>query len=260
MIAPQRQKWGLAPFPVTANYSAATRHSNYFRVEVPVTHTSASISVGLTNLTNDGRWMLTWDGENRLVQMESQTNAPVGSKLQLKFGYDAQGRRIQKIVSGPSTLNYQPSTTNRLIYDGWNLIVTLHSYLTPANYFYWGSDLSGSLQGAGGVGGMLWARFGPVPQFAAYDGNGNVMALVHGTSGALTAQYEYGPFGELLTATGSWATSNPFRFSTKYQDSETGHYYYGYRFYNAATGRWLNRDPIDELGGANLYSFIGMTL
>ena len=30
----------------------------------------------------------------------------------------------------------------------------------------------------------------------------------------------------------------------------------GYRFYNASTGRWLNRDPIQERGGINLYSYV----
>jgi RHS repeat-associated protein len=45
---------------------------------------------------------------------------------------------------------------------------------------------------------------------------------------------------------------NPFRFSTKYQDDETSLLYYGYRFYNSSTGRWLSRDPIVEQGFAVL--------
>ena len=48
----------------------------------------------------------------------------------------------------------------------------------------------------------------------------------------------------------------PFRFSTKYQDAETGLLYYGYRFYDPITGRWLSRDPIEEEGGLNLYGFV----
>ena len=64
-----------------------------------------------------------------------------------------------------------------------------------------------------------------------------------------------GPFGEPLAATGAVAAEMPFRFSTKYQDSETGLLYYGYRYYEPSTGRWLSRDPIEESGGANLYGF-----
>jgi RHS repeat-associated protein len=52
------------------------------------------------------------------------------------------------------------------------------------------------------------------------------------------------------------AEANPFRFSTKFTDHETDLLYYGYRFYNPSTGRWLNRDPIEEKGGLNLYAFV----
>jgi len=73
----------------------------------------------------------------------------------------------------------------------------------------------------------------------------------------VAARYEYGPFGELIRATGPMAKVNPFRFSTKYQDEETGLVYYGYRYYDPGTGRWLSRDPIDEAGGLNLYGMVG---
>ena len=81
-----------------------------------------------------------------------------------------------------------------------------------------------------------------------------------------------GPFAEVLRASGPMAKANPLRFSTKYQDDETGLLYYGYRYYNASTGRWLSRDPINEAGQKliaedngrlrvgeelNLYSFVG---
>lgn len=65
-----------------------------------------------------------------------------------------------------------------------------------------------------------------------------------------------GPFGKLLRATGPMAKANPFRFSTKFQDDETDMLYYGYRYYNASTGGWLSRDPIQERGGRNLYGFV----
>jgi RHS repeat-associated protein len=71
-------------------------------------------------------------------------------------------------------------------------------------------------------------------------------------------QYRYGPFGEVIRATGPMAKLNPFRFSTKYQDDETDFLYYGYRYYNPAQGRWIGRDPAGEdQGGANLYGFVG---
>ena len=65
-----------------------------------------------------------------------------------------------------------------------------------------------------------------------------------------------GPFGEPLTTPTGVAAEMPFRFSTKYQDAETGLLYYGYRYYDPITGRWLNRDPIEEAGGLNLYAMV----
>ena len=67
----------------------------------------------------------------------------------------------------------------------------------------------------------------------------------------------YGPFGELIRATGPMAKVNPFRFSTKYDDDESDFLYYGYRYYNPSTGRWPSRDPLYERkGGKNVYAFI----
>ncbi len=89
-----------------------------------------------------------------------------------------------------------------------------------------------------------------------YDANGNIGQLVDAADGEIAAHYEYDPFGNLLTASGPEADNNPFRFSTKYLDTETGLYYYGYRYYLPELGRWINRDPIGEKGGLNLYGFV----
>ena len=138
-----------------------------------------------------------------------------------------------------------------------DLIAVLDTANTLKQSYTWGTDLSGSKQGAGGVGGLLWiydsstsARY-----FASYDGNGNVSGLVKSTDGTVSAQYDYGPFGEVIRQTGTMATNNPFRFSTKFADNETDLLYYGYRYYNPSTGRWLSKDPIEEKGGLNLYDF-----
>lgn len=70
------------------------------------------------------------------------------------------------------------------------------------------------------------------------------------------ARYEYAPFGGLLTAEEDMALENKFRFSCEYTDDELGLIYYNYRHLNPADGRWINRDPIAEQGGNNLYGFI----
>ena len=145
------------------------------------------------------------------------------------------------------------------MYDGWNLIqeTTTTDSGESTEYYVWGLDLSGSLQGAGGIGGLLMRQMDSGEFLYLYDANGNVGQLVDASTGSLAAQYEYDPFGNTIVANGSEAGSNPFRFSTKYFDEETGLSYYGYRYYSPELGRWINRDPIKEDGGLNLYGFVG---
>jgi RHS repeat-associated protein len=80
--------------------------------------------------------------------------------------------------------------------------------------------------------------------------------MINASGGAIDAHYEYDPYGNSIVATGSQAAGNPYRFSTKYLDGQTGLYYYGYRYYDPTTGRWLSRDPSEENGGLNLYAFL----
>ena len=120
----------------------------------------------------------------------------------------------------------------RYVYEGGNLLASLNPASSVRQAYLWGLDLSGTMQGAGGVGGLLAITDASTgSHFCTFDGNGNVTALVKADGAGLTAQYEYGPFGELLRATGPMARANPFRFSTKYQDDETDLIYYGYRYY-----------------------------
>lgn len=207
------------------------------------------------NLTADGRWNYAWDAENRLIRMVARTL--VGPQQRLDFEYDAGSRRIRKKVWNNTSGTGTAATDTKFVYDGWNWIAELNALSANAvlRSYVWGNDLSGTRQGAGGVGGLLAVRSGSVCHFTAYDGNGNVVALVDGSNGIASANYEYGPFGEPIRASGSMGRANPFRFSTKFVDDETGLSYYGFRYYDPTPGRWISRDPIEENGGVNLCQF-----
>jgi RHS repeat-associated protein len=201
---------------------------------------------------------LEWDAENRLTSVT--VNGVTTSYL-----YDALSRRISKTVDGVTTL-YR--------YDGWNLIAefilvevtdpvendTYWEWTLDFSYT-WGLDLSRSLQGAGGVGGLLAVEKHGISAgeyYPTFDGNGNVSEYLE-ADGDTAAHFEYDPFGNTVVlgeqSTGLAAMFR-FRFSTKMLDQETGLYYYGYRFYDPVTGRWPSRDPIEEHGGINLYGFL----
>jgi RHS repeat-associated protein len=174
-------------------------------------------------------------------------------------------------TSGGFTYHYQYDHLSRLTtykrdatlirnfhYDGWNRIAEFTN-TTLVDTFTWGIDLSGTMQGAGGVGGLLatrWVSSGNLDYFPTCDGNGNVVQYLT-TAGAVTTHYEYDPFGTLTRLTGNNSIRFQYRFSTKPRDFNTGLYYYGYRYYGPVTGRWPSRDPIEEQGGLLLYCFVG---
>jgi len=192
------------------------------------------------NMLTNGDWTYTWNGENRLTMASNATTV-------VNFKYDYMGRRFEKSVEG--------GTTKTFIYDGWNPIAEIASSLT--NYYTWGLDLSGSLQGlpvrgrtqtgAGGIGGLLSTVQDGDIYFSCFDANGNVTDYVDET-GDIVAHYEYDPFGGIILANGDKKDDFNFRFSTKYLDIETDLYYYGYRYYILLLGRFINMDPVDDIG------------
>ncbi len=209
------------------------------------------------------RWTYTWDAQERLTAMETDpADVSKGAeRRRLEFVYDAWGRRVVKRVrSGWTGLAYSRVEERRFVYDeGWNVLGETVSVNGAApvldRRYVWGLDLSGTEAGAGGVHGLVASVKPGAPAGArreppVYDGNGNVERVVTEV-GEVSARYEYGPFGEEITRRGVGA--QPYRFSTKYHDEETGLLYYGYRYYAPRWGRWLSKDPIGERGGVNLY-------
>ena len=193
------------------------------------------------NLTNDGVFSYSYDAANRLVSVSSNGTVLVSNL------YDHRGRRVRKTT---------PISTTTFLYDDWNLIYEREMVGTTTNetFYYWGKDLSGTLQGAGGVGGLLYLKRNGTIYVPHADAMGNILRYTD-TAGNVVAAYTYDAFGKTISASGSLAHIFRLRFSTKYFDAETGLYYYGYRFYHPVLMRWLNRDPIGERGGLNLYSF-----
>jgi RHS repeat-associated protein len=204
-------------------------------------------------------WYYHWDGENRLREVDNSLQQTA------TFTYDYRGRRVRAVIFTQADL-----IEERYVWDDWNLLLVLDANNNPVQKFTWGLDIAEQARGlpwggrpgaaAGGVGGLLGASMsqggGAVDHLFFYDGNGNVGQLLDWASGQTVAHYEYDPFGNIVASSGSRAAANRFRFSTKYQDELTELYYYGYRYYSSSMGRWLNRDPIEEQGGLNLFGFV----
>ncbi len=212
------------------------------------------------NLTSRGECQAaanySYDDENRLVSLVS------GTAYRSDFNYDGRSRlRIRTDYTWNGT-SWIVSAITRYVYDGNRVIQERNSGNTPAVAYTRGKDLSGTLEGAGGIGGLLarsdgysggnWTNH----NFYFADGNGNVTYMIN-SSQTMVASYRYDPFGNTISSSGSLSAANVYRFSSKEIHVNSGMYYYLYRFYDPNLQRWLNRDPIYEGGGANLYGFVG---
>jgi RHS repeat-associated protein len=206
----------------------------------------------LTGTAYDG-YTFSYDAENRLVQVNTyHSGFLVGYVL---FQYDGLGRLRTRSTYYNDTLTAQ----TKYIYDGMRVIQERDVNNTPEVSYTRGTDLSGSIEGAGGIGGLVARSHGyssgtwSTHNHYHADGNGNITYLVN-SSQTVAASYRYDAYGNTISSSGGLASANVYRFSSKESrviDLYAGNdrlYYYGYRFYDPNLQRWLNRDPIGELG------------
>jgi RHS repeat-associated protein len=221
------------------------------------------------NRSSSARWLYTYDGLNRLTRAVNKDLATAPEAWDVEFTYDAEGRRHSKTSKLYRDGVLRDTTITTWIWDGWHPVIerVIDAKLNQPiveRKLVWGPDLSGQLGGAGGAGGLLLIRetnhtFDGRPPVTTdllplYDGSGNIVGLAN-PQGDLLAEYWYGPFGELLEATGSHADTNPWRWASKSLDPETGLVYFGLRYYDPATGQWLSREPLGEGESLNLYAY-----
>src|SRR5438094_1883669 len=221
-------------------------------------------SVGGSSCTYDNNGNLTfssrngvtysYDDENQLISAETATN------WRTEWVYDGRGRvRVRKEYTWNS--GWVLNSETRYLYDGMRVIQERNSGNTPTVSYTRGIDLRATFEGAGGIGGLLARSSGyssgswSTHHFYHADGGGNVTYMVDGSQ-AMVASYRYDPFGNTISSSGTQASANVYRFSSKEIYVNTGIYYYGYRFYDPNLQRWPNRDPIGEDGGQNLYAFV----
>ena len=174
--------------------------------------------------TSTGIWSVTYNGENRPIHWSN-------GSTNIVMSFDRMGRRVIK-------------NNQRFVYDGYLQVAD-----NGGTVYIWDPTEKVATRP------LVWFCGGSVAYYI-HDGNKNVSEVID-LGGAIGAHYEYAPFGVLTKAMGECAFCNPWRFSSEHADDCLSLVYYNYRHYESVIGRWMCRDPIEEMGGKSLYEFVG---
>ena len=156
---------------------------------------------------------------------------PTGTVAQYK--YDALGRRIEKNVNGVLT---------RYLYDGYNIL---------AEYDDSGNQKARYTHNLAIDDPLAMERGGQVYYYHK-DALGSITALTD-VNGQVAQTYEYDSFGSITNQVGN--VENPYTYTGREYDPETGLYYLRARYYDARAGRFINEDPIGLEGGINIFAY-----
>ena len=204
-------------------------------------------------LTGDGSYAYAYDSENHLVSIASLA----------VYEYDYLGRRTAKTTGG---------VTTEYVYDGDQVIAEYDDSVTQGTFVL----VRKFIYGPGIDEPIIMIVKGTPDQYYYYhfDGLGSVVALSN-NSGNIVEAYSYDVFGEPTVRTGAgtdtqWFTSddqianptvsaigNPYMFTGRRFDSESGLYYYRARMYHPELGRFMQPDPIGYYDGMNMYAYVG---
>ena len=171
--------------------------------------------------------------EQRWGCEESSSKTALGSGV--SFKYDPFGRRIYKSSSSSGASVYA--------YDSDNVIEETNASGAVVARYSQGLNIDEPLA-------ML--RSGATSFYNA-DGLGTVTSLSNAT-GSLVQTYVYDSFGKQTNSSGPLI--NPFRYTAREFDSETGLYYYRARYYDTEIGRFASEDPRGFGGGLNHYTYV----
>ena len=175
----------------------------------------------------------TYDAENRLTQVQEFAAGNPTAITTSSYRYDGLGRRIEKVANGQ---------TKRYIYDGEDILLEYDgANVLQARYTH-----------GPGIDEPIAVTKGATTFFYHQDGLGSVTDLTD-SAGATAKSYSYDAYGNILDSPG--AVDQPYTYTGREFDQETGLYYYRARYYDSTIGRFLQKDPIFN-PGFQIYGYV----
>lgn len=176
-----------------------------------------------------------YDAENRLTKVEDFVAGNPTAAFTSTYRYDGLGRRIEKVTNGQA---------KRYVYDGEDILLEYNgSNVLQARYTH-----------GPGIDEPIAVTKGSSTYFYHQDGLGTVTDLTD-SAGVTAKSYAYDAYGNILESPGT--LEQPYTYTGREFDAESGLYYYRARYYDPATGRFLQEDPILFAGGDfNLYEYV----
>lgn len=188
---------------------------------------------------NSKRLSFGYDPLNQLIEVKSE-------KEKVEFIYDPLGRRLAKVISTKAGYGWEESTREYYLYDGEEDIGSFKSPNTLDSFRVLSTHslpktLSIEVEGK---------IFAPL-----IDVQGNIRRLVDVNSKTLAASYDFTAFGEKLQPKDKEDLHNPWQFASKRFDPSLNLIYFGKRYYDPITGRWVTTDPAGFEDSFNPYQY-----
>jgi RHS repeat-associated protein len=180
----------------------------------------------------------TYDAENRLVRIDFPDLTIA------EYRYDGVGRRIEKNVASVITRYVYNKLDIVLEYDGTNVLTARYTHgpsIDEPLVMERDLDASGTFEATEAF-------------FYHADGLGSVTELTD-SAGVVVQAYVYDSYGQIVQQVGTLA--NPFTYTAREFDAESGLYFYRARYYDPEIGRFLTEDPLRfGAGDVNLYRYV----
>ena len=229
---------------------AITSESGTYPLAPVLTPVSASASHNAANA------LLHWGGDSFTQDVDGNLTAITGTRS-LSVGYDSENR-LTALTRGTDTTQYaydglgnrieaRAGTLNRRFWHdaGGRVLADQEDFTqSGANYVYAGGRLIASGSAASGY---LFHHFSQI---------GSTLALTD-TQGQVVGRYAYDPFGKVVAREGVF-TPMTFVGAWGVIEGSGDIFFMRHRYYDAQTGRFIQRDPIGFAGGqTNLYVYAG---